>query len=281
MLTALEGLDALPEQYRILEVSAELRERQESLLRSTIPHLVDRVHWLSGMPDKHSGIVVANEVVDAMPVERFVRRSELMQYRIIADDSGFSLMEAAAPEALVAAVDEIEADLGVALADGYVSEVSLGAPPWIGEVVATLQTGCIFLCDYGLSRREYYGPARNGGWLRCHFRHRAHNDPLILPGIQDITAWVDFSGVAAAALDAGAEVAGYTDQASFLLGGGLERELENLLTLSQTEQLELSAQAKMLTLPGEMGEHFKCIAFCKGPVAAPTAFRLADRTHTL
>jgi SAM-dependent MidA family methyltransferase len=139
----------------------------------------------------------------------------------------------------------------------------------------------VFLFDYGLSRREYYALDRSGGWLRCHFRHHAHNDPLVLPGIQDITAWVDFTCIAAAAAGAGLEVAGFVSQAQFLIHGGLAEEMAGLADLELEEQLKLSGQIKLLTLPGEMGENFKCIGLMKGEVPMPSSFARADRTMSL
>ena len=132
--------------------------------------------------------------------------------------------------------------------------------------------------DYGLPRREYYAPGRSGGWLRCHFRHRAHDDPLVLPGIQDITAWVDFTRIAAAGVDAGLDLAGYTTQADFLLAGGLADEV----AAAGADTAALSREIKLLTLPAEMGEHFKCIGFVRGDrVPAPPALLAADRRHRL
>ena len=146
---------------------------------------------------------------------------------------------------------------------------------------AALREGVAFLFDYGVSRREYYAAERSDGWLRCHFRHHAHNNPLILPGVQDLTAWVDFTAVAEAAVAAGFEIGGYSAQAQFLMAGGLDAEMQDFTTLSLEEQIELSRQVKTLTLPGEMGEHFKCIALQKGNTATPSGFSFADRTHTL
>ncbi len=282
VLKALAELGALPDEYRILEVSAELAERQSSRLEAEIPELVERVRWIARPPERHRGVVIANEVLDALPVERFVRRGAVRQQRVVvADKDAFAIVEADAPRALRDAVEQIELDLGRVLPDGFVSEVSLAAPAWVSDVMTRLTAGAAFLFDYGLSRREYYADTRSGGWLRCHFRHHAHDDPLILAGIQDITSWVDFTAAAAAAVNAGADVAAYVNQAMFLLGGGLEREFENFSTLPQASQRELSAQVKMLTLPGEMGEHFKCLVLSKGPVSPATALRSADRTHTL
>ncbi len=141
--------------------------------------------------------------------------------------------------------------------------------------------GVAFLFDYGVSRSEYYAPGRTQGWLRCYFRHHAHDDPLILPGVQDLTAWVDFTSVARSAVAHGLDVAGYAPQAQFLMAGGLEEEMAAFASLATRDQLELSRQIKTLTLPGEMGERFKCIALRKGSIRTPSGFSLADRTHTL
>lgn len=282
MLEALLERDELPSAYLILEVSPDLRERQEAYLRERLPQLAGRIAWIDAVPDRHRGVIVANEVLDSMPVERFVRRDAgVMQQRVELVGDGFGMIEAPAPENLVQAVASIERSLGRQLADGHASEVCLAIPPWIGGMAAALREGVAFLFDYGVSRREYYAPDRSAGWLRCHFRHHAHSDPLILPGIQDLTAWVDFTGVANAAVAQGLDVAGYSPQAQFLIAGGLDREMRDFASLSPAEQLQLSQQVKTLTLPGDMGERFKCMALRKGNIATPGAFSLADRTHTL
>ena len=282
MLEALAALGALPSSYLILEVSPDLREREQVFIRERIPELADRVAWIDSVPEAHSGVIVANEVLDSMPVERFVCRDEgVMQLCVAAEDDAFTFVEAPAPENLALAVASIEKYLGDRLPDGYMSEICLAIPPWIGGMAAALREGVAFLFDYGVSRREYYAPERAQGWLRCHFRHRAHDDPLILPGVQDLTAWVDFTSVARAAVAQGLDVAGYAPQAQFLIGGGLEAEMRDFEKLATAEQLALSQEVKKLTLPGEMGERFKCIALRKGPIETPTAFGLADRTHTL
>ena len=139
----------------------------------------------------------------------------------------------------------------------------------------------MFFFDYGLPRREYYAAERSGGWLRCHFRHHAHDNPLILPGIQDLTSWVDFTTIADAAVDAGLEVLGFVPQAQFMLGGGLDELMAGFEELPNDAQLKLSAEAKLLTLPTEMGENFKCLGLARGDIETPTAFTLADRTATL
>ncbi len=282
MLEALAELDALPAAYLVLEVSADLRERQEEYLRRRLPDLVHLVTWIDALPDGHRGVVIANEVLDALPVERFVRRGDgLMQLRVAAENDGFAFTEAPAPGNLVQAVAAIERDIGAPLPEGYMSEVCIATGPWIGGMGSMLRKGVAFLFDYGVSRREYYAPDRFEGWLRCHFRHRAHSDPLVLIGIQDMTAWVDFSNVAATAVAHGFAVAGYSSQAQFLMGGGLDIELQDIASLPARQRLALSGEVKTLTLPGEMGERFKCLALSRGSVATPSAFAHGDRIHTL
>ncbi|MCH7835002.1 MAG: SAM-dependent methyltransferase, partial [Proteobacteria bacterium] len=167
LLRTLDALDALPDSYLIIEVSADLRERQERYLRSEIGDLVHRVRWLNRLPEEHAGVVVANEVLDALPVERFVRRSGgIGQIRVAAAGDGFKLVEEPAPELLATAVQGIEDDLGKKLPPGFASEVSLAASGWVTDISGALKHGVVFLFDYGLSRREYYAADRAGGWLR-------------------------------------------------------------------------------------------------------------------
>ncbi len=282
MLTAFESMGALPSSYNILEVSADLADRQQRHLQDKLPHLAGRIHWLSELPENFDGIIIANEVVDALPVERFIKRnSEVLQLRVAVGDDGFVWTEARAPDQLNGFVTEIEADLGRTLDDGYVSEASLAAPKWVADLARSLRHGAMFFFDYGVSRREYYAPDRTDGWLRCHYRHHAHNNPLIYPGIQDLTAWVDFSSLAASAVKSGLEILGYQTQSQFLLGGGLTIEMAGFSELPIADQLALSGQIKTLTLPGEMGENFKCIALGRGAISVPSAFQFADRTQTL
>ena len=282
MLSALDALNMLPAAYKILEVSPDLADRQKKRLSEELPHLVDRVQWISDLPKGFEGVIVANEVLDALPVERFARRSTgVFQQCVSTDGNKFVWTEKAAPDHLAAAVEAIEADIGQALPEGYKSEVSTAATSWIADLAGCLKHGAVFLFDYGVSRREYYAPDRTDGWLRCHFRHHAHNNPLIHAGIQDLTAWVDFSSIAGAAEVAGLDILGYQAQSQFLLGGGLEIEMQGFTDLPTSKQVELSGQIKTLTLPGEMGENFKCIALGRGDINTPTAFHFADRTQTL
>ncbi|MEX2124406.1 MAG: SAM-dependent methyltransferase [Woeseia sp.] len=282
MLKTLARLGVEVTRYAILEISPDLRQRQEVLVREEVPELASRVEWLDALPDTFTGIALANEVADALPVERFQKiGNRIIQYRVTVDGDGFSWLPGPAPEFLGQAVLHIEDTLGASLPDGYVSEVSTGMAAWIGDIAARIERGFVFLFDYGVTRREYYAADRNEGWLRCHFRHHAHNDPLIYPGIQDLSTWVDFTSVAEGATDAGMDVAGFVTQAQFLLHGGLETELADFERQPIAVQVELSRQVKMLTLPGEMGEHFKCMGLSRNQGITPRSFAAFDRTHTL
>lgn len=282
VLSALEAQGQAPERYLVLEPSPDLRERQEQRLRDTARALATKIEWVTELPDGFDGVVIANEVADALPVERFrVADGEVLQCRVAADGERFVWTSGRAPGFLQKAVRGVEASLGAPLADGYESEVSAGLPAWVADVARCLRNGIVFLFDYGVSRREYYAPDRSGGWLRCHFRHRAHDDPLVYPGIQDITAWVDFTAVAEAAVNAGMDIAGFVSQAHFLVHGGLEQEFAAAAPSSTAAQAELSRQVGRLTLPGEMGERFKCIGLSRGNVERPVALAAADRAHAL
>jgi SAM-dependent MidA family methyltransferase len=282
MLGAFDDMNALPSAYYILEVSADLVERQQKRFHEDLPHLAERIHWLSELPADFEGVIVANEVLDALPIERFAKRNaEVLQLCVSLQEDSFAWTEMQAPDHLNAFVGAIESDIGRVLEEGYTSEASLAAPQWIADLAVSLRRGAVFLFDYGVSRREYYATDRADGWLRCHFRHHAHDNPLIYPGIQDLTAWVDFSSLAASAVSNGLEILGYQTQSRFLMGGGLTIEMAGFSELPVAEQLALSGQIKTLTLPGEMGENFKCMALGRGMNKVPSTFRIADRTHTL
>jgi SAM-dependent MidA family methyltransferase len=248
-----------------------------------VPHLLDRVHWLDGLPDEpFTGLIIANEVLDALSVQRFaVRQGEINALGVSDEFGRFVLAEVRGGERLVAAVRQIERDAAVTLPDGYESELCLGLAQWLAGIGASLERGVMLFVDYGLPRREYYSLERTRGTLLCHFRHRFHDDALTRVGLQDITAWVDFTAVAEAAQAAGFEVAGYTTQAHFLIGAGLGDFVANVEGLDLVQRLNLSRQAMVLTLPGEMGERFKVIALAKGYDAPLRGFAVRDLRHTL
>ncbi len=285
MLNELEALDALPDRYLILEISADLRERQlASLAAKAAPHL-SRVRWLQALPDTPiKGVMVANEVMDAIPVERFrMRAGEVNALGVTWQLGRLDWSEARAEAPLSKRVREIERQLDAPLADGYTSELSLRLDPWVRSLGKALKQGVILLVDYGLPRRQYYRAERRDGTLLCHHRHSFHSDPFSNVGLQDIGAWVDFTTVAEAAVASGLKVAGFTTQAHFLMGVGIERYLhdpgEGAGDLA--ERIALARQAMMLTLPGEMGERFKAIALTKGFRHALKGFSIRDLAGSL
>jgi SAM-dependent MidA family methyltransferase len=283
LLAELERQDALPAEYWILDLSADLRERQRETLAQGVPHLLPRVRWLDSLPElPFTGMILANEVLDALTIERFAIRDGGINALGVSSEFGqLRLSEVRAASRLVAAVGKIEKDTGKTLPDGYESEICTGLAPWFESIAYALERGVLLFIDYGLPRREYYSAERTRGTLLCHFRHRFHEDALTRVGLQDITAWVDFTAVAEAAQGAGCEVAGYTTQAQFLIGCGLGDFVANVEGLELTERLNLSRQAMVLTLPGEMGERFKAIALSKDYDSPLRGFATRDLRHSL
>jgi SAM-dependent MidA family methyltransferase len=262
VLTRLAELEQLPRHYYILEVSADLRGRQSETLEGLPAALRSRVAWLDALPATPiTGVVLANEVADALPFQRFVIDAEALYQRGVGLSDEAALVDADRPASAA-----LRAELGRIAPNGwprrYLSELCPMLGPWVAAIAKALSRGAVFLIDYGLPRHEYYHPQRNRGTLRCHFRHRAHDDPLLYPGLQDITAWVDFTRVAEAAVDAQLEVAGFCTQAAFLLANGIEAELA--AASNTMERARLASQARVLLLPGEMGERFKVMALTRG-----------------
>jgi len=283
--TLLESLAAegvLPERYSILEVSADLAQRQRERLRALPAGLRERVVWLERLPERPMrGVVLANEVLDALPCQRFVvTGSAILELGVSVEGAGF--VERAAPpdQALARAYEALVSDLPQPLLPGYNSEVCLRLEPWLAGVGGCLERGLILLFDYGLPRSHYYHPQRVAGTLRCHFKQRAHEDPYINVGVQDITAWVDFTRVAEAAVASGLEVAGFSTQAAFLLATGIER-LAAAGPEDVVEQTRRAGEARRLLMPGEMGEAFKAMALTRDYDAALVGFGLQDLRHSL
>jgi SAM-dependent MidA family methyltransferase len=287
VLEALAAADVLPERYSILEVSADLAERQRERLRALPARLRERVVWLERLPERPlKGVVLANEVLDALPCRRFVVADAMAPSDPPVLELGVALSgdrfvdRARAPEPnLARACAALLGELSQPLAPGYVSEVCLGLEPWIASLGACLERGIILLFDYGLPRSHYYHPERTSGTLRCHFKQRAHDDPFINVGVQDITAWVDFTRVAEAAVAAGLDVSGFVTQAAFLLATGIERfvaEADGVV-----EQTRRAGEARRLLMPGEMGEAFKVMALARDYDVSPGGFALQDLRHSL
>ena len=273
LLDGLRGADCLPTRYLILEPGAELRERQRDLLAARHPDLIGRVHWLTGLPEGFNGVLVANEVMDAMPVSRFQidAKGEPAEFWVrppaSAEDLGW-VEELAPPRdpALGLAVAGLQAR-GLAQEPGYVSEINLRLGPWVGALAGSLRRGLMLLIDYGYEEADYYRAERSMGTLICHYRHQAHGDPYAHLGLQDITAHVDFSAAARAGQAAGLEVAGYTTQAHFLLALGLDDLLAERLNgpgRASDEGLKLLLGAKQLVMPDAMGERFRVLGLAKG-----------------
>lgn len=262
ILECLRELGALPARYAILEVSADLRDRQSARLNLLPASLRERVTWLDALPSKpFDGVIVANEVLDALPVQRFVvRDGQARELGVALADSHFAWREQ--PRGLIdAATTELLRQLPYPLPDGYVSEICLQVEPWIGGVGECLRRGALLLPDYGLPRLHYYHPQRTHGTLRCHFRQRAHEDPFLNIAVQDITAWVDFTRVAEAAVAVGLDVCGFVTQAAFLLGAGIEALVARVA--DPVQHARVAGEARRLLLPGEMGEAFKVMALSR------------------
>ena len=269
LLAALDARGAAVERYEIVELSPELRQRQRELLADR------RLRWLEAPPQAICGVIVANEVLDVMAVRLFVRAEDAVVERgVSVRDGALVFATRPADDALAAAVAEIEKEVG-RLPAGYGSEVGLVARGWMRSAAAWLARGALLAIDYGFPRREYYHPQRLMGTLMCHFRHHAHAEPLWLPGLNDITAHVDFSAMASAAVEGGLEVLGYTSQAHFLLNCGL-------LELLQQQRTPQSANAAhRLISEAEMGELVKVLAVGRGIEAPLVGFARGDRAHRL
>ncbi|KFN49070.1 class I SAM-dependent methyltransferase [Arenimonas composti] len=284
-LRQLAALDALPARYRILEPSADLRERQRERLQAALPAaLFARCEWLDGPPDGDwKGLLFANEVLDALPTPRFLLRGgEVFEEHVaLSPDGALIRVDQPADALLHAAVRHVERDLGAPLPDGYRSELLPQLPYWIQAVGGLLREGAMLFVDYGYPRAEYYLPERRDGTLVCHHRHRAHDDPFHLPGLQDITAFVDFTALAEAGSNAGFRLAGYCAQHSFLIGNGLPERLEAIAAIADpVEQHRRTNEVKRLTLPGEMGERFQAMGFQRG-VDVRDAFAVGDLVRRL
>lgn len=328
ILTTLSSLGVLPERYLILEVSADLRERQKARIAALPAELKARVEWLDALPAKPlKGVILANEVLDALPCQRIViRDGEARPLGVCAASAGTSEVAGSAGhdgsagaagfveregaagaaefveregfpgaaefverEGAACAVEFVEregsADAALAdawtatarslpfrLEDGYRTEICTRVEPWIGSLGDCLERGLVLLFDYGLPRAHYYHPQRTDGTLRCHFKQRAHDNPFINVGVQDITAWVDFTRVAEAADAAALDVRGFATQAAFLLGLGIE---------GMVTDVRLASEARQLLMPGEMGEAFKALALTRNFDANLSGFSVQDLRHSL
>ena len=282
VLLRLESLELLPTRYLILDSSADLRERQQRLLARCVPHLLERVQWPDVPPGADfDGVIIANEVLDALPVARFRWQSGAVEeLGVILQADNFAWDARAASAAMASSVNELRSAAGD-WDDGYVSEYCPRLPAWTRAVTGKLRRGAVFWFDYGLPRAQYYFAQRHEGTLLCHHRHRAHDDPFLYPGLQDITAWVDFTRLAEASQAAGCELAGFTTQGHFLAACGIDREMQRLAGGDADAYARLANQARRLMLPGEMGERFKVMAWLKGLDMELAGLSLVDLRHSL
>jgi SAM-dependent MidA family methyltransferase len=278
LLPALDALGCLPERYQILELSGALRARQQATLAERAPRYRDRVEWLDTLPDSFSGCLLGNEVLDAMPSHAVQWNEDGTVAEIGVGLNAGTLVEAERPAhgALLAAAKALD------IAADWRGEISLATRAWVGELSRRLSCGALLLIDYGLPRHELYHPQRNGGTLRCHYRHRVHQDPFWYPGLSDITSHVDFTAVAEAGFDAGLDVMGYSSQANFLLNCGIGELLSGPeVGADETANLRARGAVNVLLSPNEMGELFKVIALGRGIHGPLLGFARGDKVHTL
>lgn len=287
LLIALARLNTLPQRYYILELSSDLQQRQQETIASLCPTILPRIHWLTSLPAPgFRGIVIGNEVLDAMPIHRFqIAEKGILETRVIekVQGNGFDWQYFPSDNAELLEFYHANTQSTQPWPPGYTSEINLNLKPWIMSLADILNEGIILLIDYGFPRNEYYHLDRSMGTLMCHYRHYAHADPFFYPGLQDITAHVDFTAVAEAALEANLEILGFTNQAAFLLGCGLIDTLNASHIHMQTEKdnIKQNHAINLLTSPAEMGELFKVIALGKKFDGSLIGFSLGDKRYRL
>jgi SAM-dependent MidA family methyltransferase len=258
ILLELKSLNCLPEKYYILEISADLKQQQQNLLKAVLPDLIHRIVWLDTLPtESFHGVILANEVLDAMPVHKFKIKNGLKEYYIGLNDQSFNWHLDQPSHRL----SEYYQKLNLTLSEDYQSEINSQLANWLNSINHFLQTGLLLMIDYGFLREEYYHSQRSMGTLMCHYKHRSHDNPLILIGLQDITAHINFTAVIDAGKKANMELAGFINQANFLINCGIIDLVEK--TEDPSAQFQLSQQLKRLLFPSEMGELFKVLALTK------------------
>ena len=284
LLLELEQRGALPERYAILELSGELRERQCQTIGQRAPHLLDRVTWLDHLPEHFDGLVLANELLDAMPVHLVVwqevwQKTAIFERGVAWENEVFVWRDRPATGRVLERAQALAEEYS--LPPGYVGEIHLAAADWVASWGAILGKGALLLIDYGFPGHEYYHPQRDTGTLMCHYRHQAHTDPFFLPGLQDITSHIDFTALAESGFNAGLEVLGYTTQAVFLLNCGLPEVLARISADDPARYLPQAQAAQKLLSPAEMGELFKVIALGKAIGEPLLGFAQGERSATL
>jgi SAM-dependent MidA family methyltransferase len=278
LLEELDRLGATPKSFLILELSADLRARSRDLLAARVPHLMDRIAWLNVLPPAFAGLIIGNEVLDAMPVHVVRAAAQGIEEGGVVASQGerpFAWSFRPASGEVRAAAERL------GLAPGYVTEIGLAARAFVRSAGAILERGVMLFVDYGFPAREYYHPQRAQGTLMCHYRHRAHADPFFLPGLQDVTAHVDFTAIAEAATGVELDVLGYATQEQFLVNCGITDLMLRTPPEEAARYLPQAAAANKLLAPSEMGELFKAMALGRGVPDALVGFRSGDRRHTL
>lgn len=279
ILLELEENNRLPEHYYIIEASAYLHNKQLETISKLAPHLVSKVVWLSELPQSFDGVIIANEVCDAMPIHRVEFKNNVVTELCVEHDGdNFQLCHSLLDSRLQERCQQIQNLIDPQ--QNYKTEINLAAQAWLATLAQLLQQGAIYIIDYGYPRKSYYHPQRNDGTLMCYYQHRGHNDPLILQGLQDITSHVDFTALAETAMENGLDVAGYQSQADFLIAGGI---LDHLHANGMTtfDEMQQKTQLKRLTLPSEMGEDFKALSLTKNLDQLLPRLQLADRRYGL
>jgi len=283
LLLQLEELGCLPEKYLIIELGAELKQRQKETIELKAAHLLNVVQWLDQLPDDVSNaVVIANEVLDAMPVECFRQTANTVESLMVGFDDGklvSKYMDAA--DTTIEKITGTQQRSEIIFPENYISEYNPAISSWLAAVEDRIANMVMLLIDYGYNEKEYYHPDRNNGTLMCYYQHRAHENYLWWPGLQDITAFVNFTDVAYSAVDTGLEVSGYTTQAAFLLANGLSELHEQQVTDDVQQQIKLSQQIKTLTLPSEMGDRFKVMALTKKYGEPLSGFSMLDLRNRL
>lgn len=277
ILLRLSELNCLPKHYYILEPSPDLQAYQYATLAKKVPHFLSKIEWLSKMPENFSGVILANEVLDAFPITLFKWSNHKFYERCVSyQDNKFVWQD------LEVTDDKIFSQLPREnFSNDYISEINLSLHPWLATISQNIDKAIILIIDYGFPRLEYYHPQRHTGTLMCHYKHQAHTDPLINIGWQDITTHVDFTAVAEAAVASNLTVLGYTNQANFLFNCGILTDYETLLPLDELGKLQWQKQLQKLIEPHEMGELFKVMALGKGFEISLESFAVGNRLHTL
>lgn len=279
ILLELERQNQLPEQYLILDLSPDLKQRQKQTLSKHIPHLLDRIQWIDQLPENFEGIIIGNEVLDAMPVEVFTQHNEaIYQHHVVWENDQLREQLKPAKDNLKQAIQALNISHE---ATPYTSEINPNLLGWFQTLSNCLKSGIILLIDYGYPRKEYYLSERKKGTLICHYQHLVNEAPLFYPGLQDITASVDFTAVAEAADAAGLSTSGFTSQAAFLTNAGLEEYFLRALETNPKDQYRLAQQVRTLSLPSEMGERFKVIALSKNIQQSLLGFSTLDQRYRL